>query len=84
MWEPTFETRARIEAARAGRGFEAAAAGLWCCGDLSGLALPCIAVVGTRAATPYGRRLAQRFGAELGQAGCCIVSGLALGIDGAA
>jgi DNA processing protein len=84
MWEPTFETRARIEAARAGRGFEAAAAGLWCCGDLSGLALPCIAVVGTRAATPYGRRLAHRFGAELGQAGCCIVSGLALGIDGAA
>ena len=84
MWEPSYETRDRIDAARAGRGFEAAAAGLWCCGDLSGLALPCIAIVGTRAATPYGRRLAHRFGAELGRAGCCIVSGLALGIDGAA
>ncbi len=84
MWEPTYETRERIEAARAGRGFDAAAAGLWCCGDLAGLARPCVAIVGTRAATPYGRRLAHQFAADLGRAGCCVVSGLALGIDGAA
>jgi DNA processing protein len=84
MLEPTFQPRERIEAARTGRGFAAAAAGLWCCGDLAGLGAACVAIVGTRAATPYGRRLAHRFGAELGRAGCCIVSGLALGIDGAA
>jgi DNA processing protein len=84
MLQPTYEPRGRIERARDGRGFEAAAAGLWCCGELAGLGLPSVAVVGTRAATPYGRRLAHRFAAELAQAGCCIVSGLALGIDAAA
>jgi DNA processing protein len=40
--------------------------------------------VGTRAATPYGKTLARRFAADLGSAGCCIISGLALGIDSAA
>jgi DNA processing protein len=84
MQEPTFESRERIEAARAGRPFEAGAGGLWCAGSLEGLGLPCVAIVGTRAATPYGRRLAHQFAAELGQAGCCIFSGLALGIDAAA
>ncbi len=84
MWEPVYEGRDRIAAARAGRGFEAAAAGLWCCGDLAGLALPSVAIVGTRAATPYGRGLARQFAADLGRAGCCVISGLALGIDGAA
>ncbi len=84
MTGPSYVPRDRIEAARGGRGFEAAALGLWCRGDLAGLELPSIAIVGTRAATPYGRRLAHRFAAELGRAGCCIVSGLALGIDAAA
>lgn len=84
MLHPRFETREHIEAARAGRGFRAKAAGLWCAGSLQGLGRACIAVVGTRAATAYGRRQAHRFGAELGAAGCCVVSGLALGIDAAA
>lgn len=84
MREPTYQPRAAIVAARGGRGFEAAAAGLWCCGDLGGLARTCIAIVGTRAATPYGRRLAHTIAADLGRAGCCVLSGLALGIDGAA
>ncbi len=84
MREPTFESRESIEAVRAGRAFEAVARGLWCAGSLEGLGLPCVAIVGTRAATPYGRRLAHQFAAELGRAGCCIVSGLALGIDAAA
>ncbi len=84
MHPPTYANREAIAAARPGRGFEAAAPGLWCCGDLQALARPCVAIVGTRAATPLGRRLAQRFAAELGCAGCCIVSGLALGIDAAA
>jgi DNA processing protein len=84
MFEPTYESAAQIAAARPGRGFEAAAVGLWSCGSLAGLARPCVAIVGTRAATSYGRRVAQAFAAELGREGCCIVSGLALGIDGAA
>ncbi|MBV8149681.1 MAG: DNA-processing protein DprA, partial [Candidatus Eremiobacteraeota bacterium] len=53
-------------------------------GRLEGLRLPCVAIVGTRAATRYGIRLAREFASELGAAGCCIVSGLALGIDTAA
>lgn len=83
MHDPVYESRSCIEAAR-GRPFEVAAAGLWRCGGLDGLARPCVAIVGTRAATPYGTRLAHRFAAELGAAGCTIVSGLALGIDRAA
>jgi DNA processing protein len=84
MRDPAYQTREAIAAARAGRGFEAAAPGLWCCGDLTGLGRSCVAIVGTRAATPYGRRLALQIAAELGRAGCCILSGLALGIDAAA
>jgi DNA processing protein len=84
MQDPTFEGRERIEAVRGDRGFEAAATGLWCAGSLSGLARPCVAIVGTRAATGYGRRMAREFAVALGRAGCCILSGLALGIDAAA
>jgi DNA processing protein len=82
--DPAFESRERIEAARGGRAFEALAPGLWCAGSLTGLGRPCIAIVGTRAATQYGRRLAHRFAAELAAGGCCVVSGLALGVDAAA
>jgi DNA processing protein len=82
--EPVFESAARIRAARGKRPFEAAAAGLWCTGTLAGLERPCVAIVGTRAATPLGKRIAREFAAQLGSAGCCILSGLALGIDAAA
>jgi DNA processing protein len=40
-----------------------------------------VAIVGTRRATPYGRRVAQQFAQELGRLGFTIVSGLAEGID---
>ncbi|RME74131.1 MAG: DNA-protecting protein DprA [Planctomycetota bacterium] len=43
-----------------------------------------IAVVGSRRASGYGRAMARRIGADLARAGVCVVSGLALGIDGLA
>lgn len=43
-----------------------------------------VAMVGSRAATGYGKRIAGRLARELGQRGLVLVSGLALGIDGAA
>ena len=45
---------------------------------------PRVAVVGTRSATRYGLAMAARLGADLASAGVVVVSGLALGIDGAA
>jgi DNA processing protein len=43
-----------------------------------------VAVVGSRSATPQGVEDAERFSRALSQAGLVVVSGLALGIDGAA
>ena len=45
---------------------------------------PMIAIVGSRRATPYGRRAAQRLARELSEGGVVVVSGLARGIDAAA
>ena len=53
-------------------------------GDLAVLDRPRVAVVGTRRCTWAGRTWATRLGADLASAGVCVVSGLALGIDGAA
>jgi len=44
---------------------------------------PRVAVVGTRAATPHGMADARELGAALGDAGITVISGLAIGIDGA-
>ncbi len=45
---------------------------------------PAVAIVGTRRCTPTGRSVAMELGSGLAAAGVTVVSGLALGIDGAA
>ena len=45
---------------------------------------PCVAVVGARAASEAGLRMARRLGFELAAKGFAVVSGLARGIDGEA
>jgi DNA processing protein len=59
---------------------------LWVRGPRSALELSdrAVAVVGARAATGYGTHLAGEFGAGLAAAGTTVVSGAAIGIDGAA
>ena len=45
---------------------------------------PAIAVVGSRMASDYGMRMAKSISKDLAAAGVVVVSGMALGIDGAA
>lgn len=47
-------------------------------------ALPAIAVVGQRKATPYGRIVTERLGFQLSCSGVVVVSGMAAGIDASA
>ena len=53
-------------------------------GDLRALDRACVAIVGTRRATATGREIAFDLSRDLAAAGVCVVSGLAMGIDGAA
>ncbi len=53
-------------------------------GDLSCLDGPCLAMVGTRRASPQGLALTRDWARKLSRAGLTIVSGLAYGIDAAA
>ena len=57
---------------------------LYARGRLELLNAPTIAIVGSRNATPAGLRDAEEFARALSQAGLCVASGLALGIDAAA
>jgi len=50
-------------------------------GDLSCLRKPSIALVGSRAATSYGREISYKLAAGLARQGILVVSGVALGID---
>ncbi|MBI2734083.1 MAG: DNA-protecting protein DprA [Aquabacterium sp.] len=53
-------------------------------GRLDLLARPAVAVVGSRHPSPQGRDNAYAFAKALSQAGVTVISGLALGVDGAA
>lgn len=53
-------------------------------GDLASLAAPPVAVIGSRAATSYGRRCSFTLARDLARQGITVVSGLAHGIDAAA
>lgn len=57
---------------------------LFVAGDPDLLWRPAVAIVGSRAATAGGRANAGQFAAALAQAGLCVSSGLAAGIDAAA
>lgn len=46
--------------------------------------MPRVAIVGTRAPTRYGIRIARALATQMADAGICVVSGLARGIDSAA
>ena len=50
-------------------------------GDAGVLSEPAVGIVGARAATVYGRRVARSLAADLAREGIVIVSGLARGID---
>jgi DNA processing protein len=57
---------------------------LYVAGDSAALASRAVSIVGTRRATGYGLSTATELATELATAGIVVISGLALGIDGAA
>ncbi len=54
---------------------------LYVSGRIELLGTCCVAIVGSRAATSYGRRIASTLARDLAARGVTVVSGLALGID---
>ena len=57
---------------------------LFRCGELPGPTTPTVGIVGTRRCSGAGKEIAYELGASLSEAGVSVVSGLALGVDGAA
>lgn len=57
---------------------------LWTRGRPDVLSAPSVAIVGSRAASPYGLAVAEQLAADLAASGLVVVSGLARGIDSAA
>ena len=57
---------------------------LWISGDVDALRAPSVAIVGSRAASPYAIEVARRLGADLARRNIAVVSGMARGVDSAA
>lgn len=57
---------------------------LWIDGLVDALRAPAVAIVGSRAASPYGLEVARQLGANLARRGVVVISGMARGIDAAA
>ena len=57
---------------------------LWVRGQVAALATPSVAIVGSRAGSPYALEVARRLGTDLAERGVTVVSGLARGVDSAA
>jgi len=57
---------------------------LWTCGRVPALSAPAVAIVGSRAASPYALSVAEQLAGDLAACGLVIVSGLARGVDSAA
>jgi DNA processing protein len=57
---------------------------LWLRGSAAALLTPAVAIVGSRAGSPYALAVAEKLGADLAQRGVAVVSGLARGVDSAA
>lgn len=57
---------------------------IWIRGDVGALRAPSVAIVGSRAASPYALEVARRLGADLARRNVAVVSGMARGVDSAA
>ena len=57
---------------------------LWTRGRVAALGAPAVAIVGSRAASPYALSVAEQLAGDLAAGGLVIVSGLARGVDSAA
>lgn len=56
---------------------------LWMRGDPAATSGPAVAIIGSRAATPYALQVGRRLAAELAERSIVVVSGLARGVDSA-
>ncbi|MSO45463.1 MAG: DNA-protecting protein DprA [Acidobacteria bacterium] len=57
---------------------------LWVCGQRAAFEQPAVAIVGSRAGSPYALSVAEHLAADLARCGVAVVSGLARGVDSAA
>ncbi len=82
--QPQFFARDALPEAARRRFGDMRLTGLWVSGSLADLARPTVAVVGSRAPSDLGARVAYEIARGLAEAGVCVLSGLAVGIDAAA